>query len=137
MLARGSLALRPDGRRRVLVADDHDLIRRLLRHALAGHPDLRQVAEAADGEQAVLLATALRPDALVVDLGLPRLDGFDVIRRVRDALPECTIVVFSGSDGPQERERALEAGADAHVAKHDGFQALVMEVADRARARVG
>jgi signal transduction histidine kinase/CheY-like chemotaxis protein len=102
-------------RRRVLVVEDHADARELLRDALAalGH----EVETAADGETAVARALQLRPDTLLVDIGLPRLDGYEVARRVRAALEGALLVAVTGYGQPEDRRRAREAGFDAHCTK--------------------
>ncbi len=107
---------------RVLVADDDVLTRRLLRHAVDAEAALELVGEAADGTEALALAHVLAPDVVVLDISMPGLDGLAVAARVRPALPNCAIVVFSASDAEAQ---ALAAGADCFVAKAAGPAAVV------------
>ena len=117
---------------RVLLADDHELVRRLLRRAIGAHPGLEIVGEAADGSEAVHLARTLSPDIVVLDLSMPRMDGFAVAGVLREDLPDCAILVFS--DLEAERE-ALEAGADRYLEKGAGFEAAAQAAADLAVSR--
>src|SRR3954468_16518013 len=99
---------------RVLVADDDPLTRPLLRLAVDRDAALELVGEAADGTEALALAHALAPDAVVLDISMPGLDGLAVAAKVRPVLPHCVIVLFSAGDGEAQ---ALAAGADCFVAK--------------------
>jgi CheY-like chemotaxis protein len=102
--------------RRVLIVEDHADSRETLRLLLTdwGH----EVRAAADGHQGVRLALEWRPDAALVDIGLPRLDGYEVARRVRAALHDAVLLVaLTAYDQDEDREKALSAGFDHHVAK--------------------
>jgi DNA-binding NarL/FixJ family response regulator len=116
---------------RVLLADDHELVRRLLRRAIGAHPSLEIVGEAADGSEAVDLARSLAPDVVVLDLSMPRMDGFAVAEALRQHLPGCAILVFSDLEAEHE---ALAAGADRYLEKGAGFEAAAQAAADLARA---
>jgi DNA-binding NarL/FixJ family response regulator len=107
---------------RVLVADDDVLTRRLLRLAVDRDAALELVGEAADGAEALALAHALVPDVVVLDISMPGLDGLAVAARVRPALPDCAIVMFSASGGEAQ---ALAVGADCFVEKAAGVDAVV------------
>jgi DNA-binding NarL/FixJ family response regulator len=113
---------------RLLVADDDPLMRRLLRTLLGGRAGLDLVGEAADGCAACTLATALRPDVVVLDRTMPVLDGLSAARAIRAALPRCGIVLFSGHDEDGAEAVARAAGADRFVAKRDGLGALTYAV---------
>jgi DNA-binding NarL/FixJ family response regulator len=114
---------------RVLLADDHELVRRLLRRAIGAHPGLEIVGEAADGSEAVQLARRLTPDIVVLDLSMPNMDGFEAAGRLREDVPGCAILVFS--DLEAERE-ALAAGADRYLEKGAGFEAAAQAAAELA-----
>lgn len=108
----------------VLVVDDDPLIRRMLRHALTGHGGLTVLAEAGDGHDAVLLAGALEPDVVVLDLAMPTVGGLEATPAIRAALPDCRILVFSASDADGAEAAALAAGADLYVEKGLDFAAV-------------
>ncbi|PQP00204.1 chemotaxis response regulator protein-glutamate methylesterase [Massilia phosphatilytica] len=98
---------------RVLVVDDSNSVRALLMHILGTAPGLAVVGCAADGEEALKLARELRPDVITMDLHMPRMDGFEAIRRIMRECPT-RIVVVSGSDDRAEVDasfRSIEAGA--------------------------
>jgi DNA-binding NarL/FixJ family response regulator len=117
-------SLDPARTARVLVADDHALIRRLLRTVMESHPGLHVVGEAADGSTAVELAGSLEPDVLVIDLTMPGMAGLDAIAAVRASQPGCGIVVFSALEATAAAARALAAGADRYVEKDAGVGAV-------------
>jgi two-component system, chemotaxis family, chemotaxis protein CheY len=102
-------------RRRVLIVDDTEDIRFLVRLGLDHHPELEVCGEAVDGLHAIEQAAALRPDAVLLDLAMPRMTGLDALPRLRELVPAARIVIFSAD---LQAERAvLDAGADAFVAK--------------------
>ena len=117
---------------RVLLADDHELVRRLLRLAISAHPDLELVGEAADGSEALELARVLAPDVVVLDLAMPELDGLQVAEELRSDVPTCAILVFSDQDAEQA---ALEAGAHRYLGKAEGFAAAAQAAAELAVSR--
>ena len=102
-------------RRRVLVVDDTEDIRFLIRVALARHAELEICGEAIDGVDAIEQAAVLRPDAVLLDIAMPRMSGLEALPRLRETVPTAWIVVFSA--GLSEQRSALDAGADAFVVK--------------------
>jgi CheY-like chemotaxis protein len=103
-------------RRRVLIIEDNDDARQMLRHLLdrAGH----EVHESAEGTDGLARALALSPDAVIVDIGLPGLDGYSIARRLReDGPPGLLLVAMTGYGQDGDRERSREAGFDAHLTK--------------------
>jgi DNA-binding NarL/FixJ family response regulator len=117
---------------RVLLADDHELVRRLLRRAISAHPNLELVGEAADGSEALTLARELAPDVVVLDLAMPELDGLQVAGELRSHGARCAILVFSDQDAEQA---ALAAGADRYLGKAAGFEAAAQAAAELAVRR--
>lgn len=111
-------------RPRVLVAEDHDDTRQLLRLMLERRGF--DVLEAADGEEAVRLVECARPDLVLLDGGLPRLDGLAVTRRLRagDVAARLPIVFLSGRAEAVARSAAFEAGCDDYLVKPDGLESL-------------
>ena len=123
---------------RVLLADDHAVVREGLRELLSEQPQLEVVGEAADGVEAVAQAHALLPDVVVMDASMPRMDGIEATRRIRAELPDVRVFGLSTqerSDGhPIER-----AGAAAYFSKNDGAERLIaglIALQDRLGARV-
>ncbi len=107
----------PRVERRVLVIDDEPGIRRVVKDAL--RPDVSTVLEARSGDEALSIAAAERPDLIVLDLGLPDMDGIEVCRRLR-AWTSAPIVVLSARDSEDEKTALLDAGADDYVTKPFG-----------------
>jgi DNA-binding NarL/FixJ family response regulator len=101
----------------VLIADDNGLFARALEALLDAEPSINIVGRALDGEEAARLAAELSPDVILMDLSMPRLDGFDATRRIRDQAPETAIVVLTGSRDEADVARARDAGAAGYVTK--------------------
>jgi DNA-binding NarL/FixJ family response regulator len=106
-------------RLRILIADDHGLVRRGAREVLNSRHGWRVVGEAANGREALQKAIDLKPDVAVIDLGMPDLDGIEVTRQVRKAVPEIKVLVLTMHDSDQMVRRALEAGAHGYLLKSD------------------
>ncbi|MET8978260.1 response regulator transcription factor [Streptomyces sp. NPDC004539] len=105
---------------RLLLADDHTVVRAGLRALLEGEPDLVVAGEAASGEEAVRLAVELLPDVVLMDLrfaGAGGIDGVEAVRRLRDAAPGVAAVMLTSYSGRADVVRALEAGARGYVLK--------------------
>ena len=96
---------------RVLLVDDHAMVRRGLREFLALFEDIEVVGEAADGREALTATESLRPDVVVMDLNLPRLDGVEATRELRKARPEVEVVALTGTVEEERVMAAIEAGA--------------------------
>jgi DNA-binding NarL/FixJ family response regulator len=95
----------------VLVVDDDEWTRQMLRDILEAYPDIEVVGEAADGQEAVSLATAHRPDLIIMDIALPYLNGIDATHRIKKALPQTVIIGMSGNYIPQVYTAMRTAGA--------------------------
>ncbi|HEY0334910.1 MAG TPA: response regulator transcription factor [Stenotrophomonas sp.] len=102
---------------RVLIVDDHPLLRDGLAAMLAAQHDMQLVGEAEDGEQAVERYEALRPDVVLMDLQMPRVPGVEAITRIRSRHPGARIVVLTTYKGDVQALRAMEAGACAYLLK--------------------
>lgn len=102
---------------RVLVADDHGVVRGGLERLLAGERDIELVGAASDGAEAVRLATEHRPDVVLMDLSMPRLDGIEATRRVGEACPTCRVVVLTSFSDRERILQALDAGAVGYLLK--------------------
>ena len=90
---------------RILIADDHGLVRRGARAVLHSRPGWRVVGEAANGREAVQKAIELKPDLAVVDIGMPELDGVDVARQIREAVPDTKVLVLTMHESDRRRSR--------------------------------
>jgi DNA-binding NarL/FixJ family response regulator len=102
---------------RVLIADDHAVVRAGLSQLLATFPEVELVAVAADGDEAVALAAEHRPDVVLMDLEMPVLDGIEATRRIRAAQPEVAVVVLTSFSDRDRILRALDAGAAGYLLK--------------------
>lgn len=111
-------------RTRVLLAEDHQVVREGLRALLAAEPDLEIVGEASDGPGAQSLAEQLAPEVVVMDIGLPGLSGVEVTRRLRKSHPEIQVVILSMHDDAPTVDAALHAGARGYVLKGLGVAKL-------------
>ncbi|MEU5655310.1 response regulator transcription factor [Streptomyces sp. NPDC047737] len=110
---------------RILLADDHALVRRGVRLILDGEPDLQVVAEAGDGAEAIELARAERPDLAVLDIAMPRLTGLQAARELSRVMPELRILMLTMYDNEQYFFEALKAGASGFVLKSVADRDLV------------
>lgn len=123
-------------RTRVLLAEDHQVVREGLRALLAKEPSIEVVGEAADGLQAVELAARLAPQVVVMDLGMPGLSGADATRRLRKTNPETQVVVLSMHDDAPTVDAALRAGARGYVLKGGGVEHLLEAIRTVLRGEV-
>lgn len=102
---------------RLLLADDHTLMRQGLRAILDKEADIRIVAEAEDGRDVVRKAMALKPDVVLMDISMPRLTGVEATQRIRTELPNTQVVALSMHDDDEQVEAVLQAGAGGYVLK--------------------
>jgi two-component system secretion response regulator SsrB len=102
---------------RVLLVDDVDDMRALVRAQLGFGPDLQVVGEASNGEEAVNASRSMRPDVIVLDVEMPVMDGIQALPLLRQRWPDSKVIVYSASVG--RRPEAMEAGADLFVEKVD------------------
>jgi DNA-binding NarL/FixJ family response regulator len=121
---------------RIMLVDDQSAVRRGLKMSLALEPDMTVVGEAGDGVEALKLARELRPDVVVMDVVMPRMDGMAALEALHTVAPGAAVVILTLHDTLALRAQAREAEA-AFVAKHEGVGALVAairQVAGGARA---
>jgi DNA-binding NarL/FixJ family response regulator len=115
-------------RSRILVVDDAPVVCEALRYVIEDTPDLEMVGEAGEGFEAVESAASLDPDVVILDIHLPDVDGYAVARELK-SMPNPPLIVFLTVDGdPETQQRALEAGADAFVAKAQGWEVLLAKI---------
>ncbi|HEY7172956.1 MAG TPA: response regulator transcription factor [Vicinamibacterales bacterium] len=109
---------------RILIADDHELVRQGMRTILQGEPGWTVCGEATNGRQAVTMALELRPDLVVLDIAMPELNGVEVIHQIRRALT-VPILIVTMYDADDVLREATEAGADGYVLKAEAGRTLV------------
>jgi DNA-binding NarL/FixJ family response regulator len=110
---------------RILVVDDHEGWRRKVCQLLQVRPKFQVIGEASDGSEAVQMAEALKPDLIVLDIGLPKLNGIEAARRIRPLSPGSKIVFLSQNDDPDVVRAALSTGARGYVRKTDAVSELL------------
>jgi DNA-binding NarL/FixJ family response regulator len=113
---------------RVLIVDDHELLRAGLRSRLEHEPSIAVVGEADSAERAVLVARSLQPDVILLDLLLPRKSGFDAIPELLDVAPGAKILVVSSQAAASSVRRALSAGAAGYIPKRASDSELVRAI---------
>ena len=115
---------------RVMLVDDHQMVRNGLGTFLLVHDDLELIGEASDGEQAQAIFDRVRPDVVLMDLKMPRLDGVDATRTILDRHPEARVIALTSFKEERLIQQALEAGAIGYLLKDVGAD----ELADAIRA---
>ncbi len=113
---------------RVLVVDDHPIVREGVRRILEAAPDLQVIGEASDGASALALAARLLPDAAVVDVGLPDMSGLALVRLLKAQRPELTVVMLSMYDDAEYARESRAAGASAYVVKDSAATMLATQL---------
>jgi len=103
---------------RILLADDHVLVREGTRDLLEREPDMEVVAEAGDGEEAIQLTVAHQPDVALVDVAMPKLSGIEVTRQIKQLVPETAVLILSAYDDDEYVFALLEAGAAGYLLKN-------------------
>jgi DNA-binding NarL/FixJ family response regulator len=120
----------------VLIVDDHVFFRRTLRLFLERQPELRVLAEAGSGDEAVDLAGRLDPQVVLMDIQMPRGDGVTACRAIKSARPAAGVILYSAYDSELYRARRDDAGADLLLGKQELFERAVPAI-DTLAARVG
>ena len=110
---------------RILITDDHAIVREGLRALIAGKPDMELAGEAADGEEAVLKARALRPDVILMDLVMPRKNGIEAIEEIKRENPDARILVLTSFAEDDQVLSAIKAGALGYLLKDSSPQELI------------
>jgi len=113
---------------RILIADDHELIRRGVRTLLEAEPGWKVVAEASDGQEAFEKAKETKPEIVVLDIGMPRLSGLEAARRLKRTLPQIKVLMLTMHDSERLAWEVLNVGALGYVTKSDTARDLVIAI---------
>ena len=113
---------------RVLVADDHAIVRKGIRALLATEPDIEVAGEAENGQEAVAQAETLQPDVILMDLVMPEMDGIEAIRRITARQPSASILVLTSFAADDKVFPAIKAGALGYLLKDSGPEELVQAI---------
>jgi len=119
-------------RKTILIVDDSDIVRRVLREFLTRHTSVEAFQEASDGRQAIAIAQAREPDLIILDLSMPGMNGFKAAAELKRIAPQVPILLFTMHDA-----RAEEVGVDAVVSKVDGLGPLAEQVTQLLAKRNG
>jgi DNA-binding NarL/FixJ family response regulator len=121
---------------RLLIADDHDLVRESTRHMLEGEKDLVVVGEAANGRHALELCRQLRPDLVLMDMRMPEMDGLTATRAIKEEMPAINVLMMTLYESEDYRREATSAGAAGYVLK-DADREQLLEAVRKALSRRG
>jgi len=113
---------------RILIADDHELVRRGVRSLLEAEPGWNVVAEASDGQEAFEKAKETKPEIVVLDIGMPRLSGLETARRLKRTFPHIKVLMLTVHDSERLALEVLNAGARGYVTKSDAARDLVIAI---------
>ncbi len=113
---------------RIFVADDHEVVRRGICALLTAHHGWEICGEAGDGREAVEKVAHLKPDIVILDIGMPALNGLDATRQILHNDPHQKVAILSITDSEQVIHEALKAGANAYISKSDGATALIVAI---------
>src|SRR3712207_992777 len=112
-------------RARLLIADDHDLVREGLRAVLGGEEDLEVVGEARDGHEALKMCRSLEPDLVLMDVRMPKSDGLEATRAIKEEMPKVSVVMVTMHENPDYLLEAIRAGAAGYILKDAEGERLV------------
>jgi len=115
-------------RYRILLADDHTLIRRGIRNLISNNPALKVIGEVGDGEELLIFLQTNQPDLLILDISMPKLTGIEAVSRVRKLYPKIKILMLTMHKNKQYFYHAMSAGADGYLMKEDSDEELLLAV---------
>lgn len=120
---------------RVIVADDHTVVRKGIKDHLSAEAGIEVIGEAADGREAVRLAIALQPDVMIMDVAMPHVNGVEATRQIRHVAPSVRVLVLSGYDDAPYVDGLIDAGASGYLLKTASLQEIAQAVRDTASGR--
>lgn len=120
---------------RIVIAEDHTILREGLKALLLSAPDLKVVGEAKDGREAIQRAGELTPDLMLLDLSMPRMNGLEAIREIKQQSPETKILVLTVHKTEEYVLASLEAGADGYIIKDATHAELLLAISNAAQGR--
>jgi two-component system, NarL family, response regulator YdfI len=121
---------------RVVIADDHPVVRTGLRLMLGMEEGIELVGEAADGVAAIHLVSSLQPDVVLMDLRMPAMDGLEAIERIREEWPHIAIIVLTTYDEDEMMLRSLQAGVRGYLLKDSGLETVLQAIVSAARGEM-
>ena len=113
---------------RVIIADDQELVRAGFAMVIGSQPDMEVVGQASDGAQAVALAESLHPDVVLMDVRMPGMDGFEVLRNVKKSNPQVQVIILTGHGGDAEEQTAYRMGAYNFLRKPMDIEELLSSI---------
>ena len=118
----------PSGATTLIVADDHELLRESTCSYLKREPDLRVIGEAKDGQEAIELCRLHQPDFVVMDVRMPRMNGLQATKLIKEQFPGIKVLILSGDESTGVILEARRVGADGYILKGSGLEELVAAV---------
>lgn len=125
------------GVKRILIVDDHPILREGLRSLLSSQHDFDIVGEAGDGQEAIESVAKLHPDLVLMDISMPRMDGIAATRKIKGKWPGTKILAFTVYNTPEYIAAALEAGADGYILKDTPRDNLISSIANILKRKQG
>jgi DNA-binding NarL/FixJ family response regulator len=123
------------GTLRILIADDHEIVRQGVRALLEDLTDWHICGQASTGREAVIEATRLRPDIIVMDIGMPELNGLEATRQIKRLLPKCEVLIFTANETEDIVRNVFKAGARAYLLKCEATKHLATAIEALSRRR--
>jgi DNA-binding NarL/FixJ family response regulator len=112
---------------RIVIADDHPAFREILNYLFSNEAGLKVVGEAADGAEVLELCRRLQPDLVIMDIKMPKMDGWDATRTIKEECPSTRVLVLTAFADPHNSSKALEVGADGYVLKYTPLEKVLEE----------
>jgi DNA-binding NarL/FixJ family response regulator len=113
---------------KIIIADDHVIVRKGTRQILEGEPDFKVVGEAANGEEALQMVAALEPDIAIIDISMPVLGGIAVTKKIKEIRPETAVLILSNYDNDEYVFALLETGAAGYLLKDSSSQDIIYAI---------